>query len=159
MYGNDGSYILMNNQVGFVGYDKNNNEIFWVNKDEFHQKKSVVEEEITLCSKMRFIPISITDNNDGIGLVSVLQNNSTSILDPVITDELTEEGDTNYYDVKATNPNSNDAILYYKSNDETNYNATTIEAGTTYTMGNYEETKTLDVFIKIKKKVSNNVSW
>lgn len=158
MYGNDGSYILMNNQVGFVGYDKNNNEIFWVNKDEFHQKKSVVEEEITLCSKMRFIPISITDN-DGIGLVSVLQNNSTSILDPVITDELTEDGDISYFDVKATNPNSNDAILYYKSNDETNYNATTIEAGTTYLMGNYEGTKTLDVFIKIKKKVSNNVSW
>ena len=38
-------------------------------------KKSVVEEEITLCNKMRFIPIEIYDNNtlvnDGIGLVSV----------------------------------------------------------------------------------------
>ena len=159
MYGNDGSYILMNNEVGFVGYDKNDNPIYWVYKDEFHQKKSVVEEEITLCSKMRFIPISIS-GNDGIGLVSVMQNNSTPILDPIITDEMTEEGEYNsFYDVKATNPNSQDAILYFKSNDETNYNATTIEAGTIYTMGNYEDTKTLDVFIKIKKKVSNNVSW
>ena len=39
-------------------------------------KKSVVEEEITLCNKMRFIPIEIYDDNnklvnDGIGLVSV----------------------------------------------------------------------------------------
>ena len=39
-------------------------------------KKSVVEEEITLCNKLRFIPITITDTNnnivnDGIGLVSV----------------------------------------------------------------------------------------
>ena len=76
MYGVDGSYILMNNTVGFAGYDRLNNPIYWVSKDEFHQKKSVVEEEITLCNKVRFIPITITDSNDnvvndGIGLVSV----------------------------------------------------------------------------------------
>lgn len=71
MYGNDGSYILMNNEVGFVGYDKENNPIYWVYKDEFHQKKSVIEEEITLCNKMRFIPITIS-GSDGIGLVSVM---------------------------------------------------------------------------------------
>jgi hypothetical protein len=39
-------------------------------------KKSVVEEEITLCGKVRFIPITLYDTdgttviNDGIGLVS-----------------------------------------------------------------------------------------
>ena len=77
MYGADGSYVLMNNDVGFAGYDKNDNKIYWVDKDEFHMKKSVIEEEITLCNKMRFIPITIRDNNnniinDGIGLVSVM---------------------------------------------------------------------------------------
>lgn len=76
MYGVDGSYILMNNTVGFAGYDRLDNPIYWVSKDEFHQRKSVVEEEITLCNKLRFIPITITDSNDnvvndGIGLVSV----------------------------------------------------------------------------------------
>lgn len=75
MYGVDGSYILMNNTVGFSGYDRLGNQIYWVSKDEFHMKKSVVEEEITLCNKMRFIPIEIYNNNtlvnDGIGLVSV----------------------------------------------------------------------------------------
>lgn len=76
MYGNDGSYVLVNNQVGFAGYDRLGNQIFWANQDEFHMKKSVVEEEITLCNKMRFIPITITDSNnnvtsDGIGLVNV----------------------------------------------------------------------------------------
>ena len=81
MYGVDGSYILMNNTVGFSGYDRLGNQIYWVSKDEFHMKKSVVEEEITLCNKMRFIPITITDNNnnivnDGIGLVSVLGGGS-----------------------------------------------------------------------------------
>ena len=75
MYGSDGSYVLLNNEVGFAGFDKNDNKIYWVDKDEFHMKKSVVEEEITLCNKMRFIPISIYDEegkmiNDGIGLVS-----------------------------------------------------------------------------------------
>jgi len=77
MYGTDGSYVLLNNEVGFAGFDKNNNKIYWVDKDEFHMKKSVVEEEITLCNKMRFIPITIYDDegtmtNDGIGLVSTV---------------------------------------------------------------------------------------
>ena len=74
MYGLDGSYVVMNDTVGFAGYDRNNNQIYWVNGDEFHMKKSVIEEEITLCNKMRFIPIQITSGgtvvNDGIGLVS-----------------------------------------------------------------------------------------
>ena len=63
MYGVDGSYILMNNTVGFSGYDRLGNQIYWVSKDEFHMKKSVVEEEITLCNKLRFIPIEITDES------------------------------------------------------------------------------------------------
>lgn len=75
MYGADGSYVLMNNEVGFAGYDRNNNKIYWVSEDEFHMKKSVVEEEITLCNKLRYIPIEIYNNNtlvnDGVGFVSV----------------------------------------------------------------------------------------
>lgn len=76
MYGQDGSYVQINNQVGFVGYDRLGNRKYWVDGDEFHMKKSVVEEEITLCNKLRFIPITLTDTqgnitNDGIGLVSV----------------------------------------------------------------------------------------
>ena len=75
MYGQDGSYVLMNDEVGFAGYDRSDNKIYWASEDEFHMKKSVVEEEITLCAKVRFIPITITSGsttvNDGIGLVSV----------------------------------------------------------------------------------------
>lgn len=74
MYGLDGSYVVMNDTEGFAGYDRNNNKIYWVNGDEFHMKKSVVEEEITLCNQLRFIPIQITQGNtvvnEGIGLVS-----------------------------------------------------------------------------------------
>ena len=76
VYGEDGSFVLINNQVGFAGYDRLNNKLFWVDKDEFHQKKSVVEEEITLFDKIRLIPVEIRDNNDqivndGIAFVSV----------------------------------------------------------------------------------------
>lgn len=75
MFGQDGGYVVMNEEVGFAGYDRNDNKIYWVDEDEFHMKKSVVEEEITLCNKLRFIPITIENNgtivNDGIGLVSV----------------------------------------------------------------------------------------
>ena len=75
MFGVDGSYVLLNNTVGFAGYDRNDNPIYWVSQDEFHMRKSVIEEEITLCNKMRFIPITLysgsTMVNDGIGLVSV----------------------------------------------------------------------------------------
>ena len=80
MYGQDGSYVLLNNEVGFAGYDRDNNKIYWVSEDEFHMKKSVIEEEITLCNKVRFIPITLYDGNnniinDGIGLVSVSSSN------------------------------------------------------------------------------------
>lgn len=78
MYGKDGSYLVMNTEVGFAGYDRLGNKTFWADKDEFHMKKSVVEEEITLCNKLRFIPIEVSENNtivnDGIGLVSVIDN-------------------------------------------------------------------------------------
>ena len=75
MFGSDGSYVLLNNTVGFAGYDRLGNKIYWVSQDEFHMKKSVVEEEITLCNQLRFIPITITNGNneivnEGIGLVS-----------------------------------------------------------------------------------------
>lgn len=76
MFGLDGSYVVMNDEVGFAGYDRNDNQIYWVNGDEFHMKKSVIEEEITLCNQLRFIPIKITQNgsvvNEGIGLVSAM---------------------------------------------------------------------------------------
>lgn len=77
MYGPDGSYVLMNQAVGFAGFDRTGNKVYWVSQDEFHMRKGVITEEITLCNKMRFIPIEIRDGNDeiindGIGLVSVV---------------------------------------------------------------------------------------
>lgn len=75
MYGQDGSYVLMNNTVGFSGYDRNGTRLYWVDGQEFHMKKSVIEEEITLCGMMRYIPITLYDGggnivSQGIAMVS-----------------------------------------------------------------------------------------
>lgn len=70
-FNDDKSYIRINPEVGFAGYNSNNTKTFWADKDEFHQKKSVVEEEITIASKMRILPIK-TDTNNGIGFIPVV---------------------------------------------------------------------------------------
>ena len=75
MYATNGGYVVLNQDTGLVGYDALGNPIYWVADNEFHMAKAVVEDEITLCNKLRFIPITITDSNgnvttDGIGLVS-----------------------------------------------------------------------------------------
>ena len=77
MYAVDGGYIKINTTVGFSGYDKNDNRIYWVDGDSFHMKKSAVEEEITLVQKMSILPITIYDGNnnivnDGIGFIGTI---------------------------------------------------------------------------------------
>lgn len=84
MYATDGGYVVLNQDIGLVGYDSLGNRIYWVTEDEFHMSKAVVENEITLCSKLRFIPITITDNegnitSDGIGLVANYTSNEELI--------------------------------------------------------------------------------
>lgn len=76
MYGIDGSYIVINNTVGFVCYDRNGNKTFWLSGEEFHTRKSVIEEVVILCNQFRFVPIQKIDGNnnvtnEGIGLVPV----------------------------------------------------------------------------------------
>ena len=74
MYASNGSYVVLNQDVGLVGYDGAGNPIYWVTNDSFNMSKAVVENEITLCNKVRFMPMQITEGdvvvNDGIGLVS-----------------------------------------------------------------------------------------
>lgn len=72
----DGSYVVMNETDGFAGYDKNDNLIFYLENNEFHMKKSAVDEEITLCNDMRYVHIKRVDSNNetinyGVGLYAV----------------------------------------------------------------------------------------
>ena len=67
IYGKDGSRVVINPEE-FTGYDHTGAKVFWMNGDEFHMKKSVIEEEITLCGLARWLGIQTTDNT-GIGIV------------------------------------------------------------------------------------------
>ena len=70
MYANNGSYIKINNDVGFAGYDKNNNKIYWVDGETFCTKKFIANEEITVGGKLRMLPIT-TSTNSGVGFVAI----------------------------------------------------------------------------------------
>lgn len=76
MYATDGGYILINTTVGFSGYDKNGNRIYWADGDTFHMKKAVVEDIITLVGKVSFIPVRIENNgvvqNDGVAIIGTI---------------------------------------------------------------------------------------
>ena len=84
MYGSKDkkSYVLMNADVGFAGYEirKGSPEpvkVFWVDRDEFHMKKGVIDEEVTMFFKVNWIPVTVRNNqnvvvNDGVAAVSVL---------------------------------------------------------------------------------------
>jgi len=74
MYAKDGSYIKINNEVGFAGYDKNNNKIYWVDGETFCTKKFIANEEITIGGKLRMLPIT-TSTNSGIGFVAIYTGN------------------------------------------------------------------------------------
>lgn len=76
MIAKDGEKIVINSSEGFVGYDKLGNKSFWLEDGYFHIKKSILEEEVTLCNKIKAIPIEVYNNNtlvnDGIGFISVI---------------------------------------------------------------------------------------
>lgn len=71
MYCKDGRTVKINADEGFVGYAADGTKIYWVSQNEFHMKKSVVEDEITIAGGLRFIPVS-TDTNHGIGIVAMV---------------------------------------------------------------------------------------
>ncbi len=70
VYGVNGSRVIINPEE-FAGYDSQDNKVFWMNEDEFHMKKSVVEEEITIANKLRIVSIN-TGDSVGVGFVALI---------------------------------------------------------------------------------------
>lgn len=66
-----GESVKLNPTVGLAGYDATGLKIYWADGREFHQRKSVVEEEITIGNRLRIIPID-TGSNTGIGFVTLV---------------------------------------------------------------------------------------
>lgn len=73
--GNNRSYVMFDSN-GMAGYDTTGTKIFWTNKQEFHMKKAVVEEEISCFGVGKFVRLTTYDQNnnvvnDGIALVGI----------------------------------------------------------------------------------------
>lgn len=73
--GNNRAYVLFDG-TGMSGYDTNGTKIFWTNKQEFHMRKAVVEEELSCFGIGKFVRLTTYDQNnnvvnDGIALVGI----------------------------------------------------------------------------------------
>ena len=84
MYAKNGGYVVLNSDIGLVNYDAVGNPVYWVTDNEFHMAKGVIENEISLSNKIRFIPITLTDSDgnvtsDGIGIVPAYSHNEELI--------------------------------------------------------------------------------
>lgn len=71
VYATNGDYVKMNAEVGFAGYDKNGNKIYWADGDVFRMKNAEVENEIKIAGKIKMVPVS-TDDNVGVGFVALV---------------------------------------------------------------------------------------
>jgi len=71
IYCKDGSIIKLNADVGFTGYDSSMNPVYWVNYDEFHMQKCIIEGELTLQNRLRFLSID-NSTNTGVGIVKLV---------------------------------------------------------------------------------------
>ena len=73
--GSNRAYVLFDSN-GMAGYDTTGTKIFWTNKQEFHMKKAVVEDELDLFGIGKFVRLTTYDENnnvvnDGIALVGM----------------------------------------------------------------------------------------
>lgn len=70
VYATNGDYVKLNADVGFAGFDKNDNKIYWADGDVFRMKNAEVENEIKIAGKIKIVPVS-TSSNVGVGFVAL----------------------------------------------------------------------------------------
>ena len=68
VYATNGDYVKLNAEEGFVGYDAQDNKIYWADGETFHMRNAEVENQITLGGKIKIIPV---DNGDNVGICFV----------------------------------------------------------------------------------------
>ena len=69
-YAKDRSYVRLNAEEGFVGYDANGGKVYWADGDVFHMKKAEVEGEIKIAGMVKIVPV-MTSANVGVGFVAL----------------------------------------------------------------------------------------
>ena len=70
VYANNGDYVKLNAEDGFVGYDASGNKSYWADGETFHMMNAEVENQIKIAGKIQIVPVSTADNV-GVGFVAI----------------------------------------------------------------------------------------
>lgn len=70
VYATNGDYVRLNADEGFVGYDKNNNPVYWADGNVFHMANAEIENITKFAGMIQLVPVS-TSSNKGIGFVAI----------------------------------------------------------------------------------------
>lgn len=70
VYAKNGDYVKLNAEIGFAGYDKNNNKVYWADGDVFHMVNAEIENIAKFAGMIQLVPVS-TNSNKGIGFVAI----------------------------------------------------------------------------------------
>lgn len=68
----NGAYVRLNADEGLVGYDADDNKIYWVQDNVFHMANAEIENEIAIAKKIKLVPVVKTGTN-GIGFVGITE--------------------------------------------------------------------------------------
>lgn len=69
-YAKNGDYVKLNAEVGFAGFNKNNNKVYWADGDVFHMHNAEIENEAKFAGMIKLVPVN-TSTNKGIGFVAM----------------------------------------------------------------------------------------
>ena len=72
VYAKDGSFVKLNAEDGFVGYDANGNRSYWADGETFHMQNAEVRNQIKIAGKIKMVPVATT-SNVGVGFVAINQ--------------------------------------------------------------------------------------
>jgi len=70
VYAKDKSYVKLNAEDGFVGYDANGKKIYWADGETFHMYNAEVENQIKIAGRIKIVPVATADNV-GVGFVAL----------------------------------------------------------------------------------------
>ena len=66
----NGDYVRLNGEDGFVGYDANDNPVYWADGETFHMANAEVENQIKIAGMIKIVPVQTADNV-GVGFVAI----------------------------------------------------------------------------------------
>lgn len=70
VYATNGDYVKLNADVGFAGYDKNHNKVYWADGNVFHMANAEVDNEIKIAGKIKIVPVA-NGTSKGVGFVAL----------------------------------------------------------------------------------------